>query len=113
MTNTSMGLVVLPTCLSLSAALAKLAMALDKRPELTAQLLRRNSLMTTVDDSEPKQQSLVEGTAELLQRGFTTCLTDRTASGTGIGRDRRPEGKKIGIYLFANLVLKLLFQVCH
>ena len=110
MTNTGMGLVVLPTCLSLSAALAKLAMALDKRPELTAHLVRRNSVMNTVDDSEVKQ-SMVEGTAELLQRGFTTCLTDRTPSGTGIGRDRRPEGKKIGIYLFANLVLKLLFQV--
>lgn len=112
MTNTSMGLVVLPTCLNLSAALAKLAMALDKRPEVTAQLVRRSSAIDAADDPESKQ-SLVEGTAELLQRGFTTCLTDRTASGTGIGRDRRPEGKKVGIYLFANLVLKLLFQVCH
>ena len=110
MTNTAMGLVVLPTCLALSAALAKLAMALDKRPELTAQLTRRASVIDGTEDPETKQ-SLVEGTAELLQRGFTTCLTDRTASGTGIGRDGRPEGKKIGIYLFANLVLKLLFQV--
>ncbi|KAI9851611.1 MAG: hypothetical protein M1838_003205 [Thelocarpon superellum] len=109
LSNASMGLVVLPTCLSLSATLARLAMGLDKRPELTAHLIRRKSMVDAGDDSESKQ-TLVEGTAELLQRPFTICLTDRTASGTGIGRDGRPEGKKVGIYLFANLVLKLLFQ---
>ena len=102
-----MGLVILPTCLSLSTTLAKLAMNLDKRPELTAHLTNLTSPIKTEDDSESKQ-TLVEGTAELLQRGFTICLTDRTGPPTG-----RPEGKKTGIYLFANLVLKLLFQVCH
>ncbi|KAI9815204.1 MAG: hypothetical protein M1832_005539 [Thelocarpon impressellum] len=109
LSNTSMGIVVLPTCLSLSTTLAKLAMALDRRPELTAHLPRRRTVVNGADDSESKQ-SLVEGTAELLQRGFTICLTDRTPTATGVSRDGRPEGKKVGIYLFANLVLKLLFQ---
>ena len=39
------------------------------------------------------------------------CLTERSVNRNGIGRDGKPEGKKVGIYSFANLVLKLLFQV--
>jgi hypothetical protein len=54
---------------------------------------------------------LVEGTAESIQRAFTMCLTERTANRNGIGRDGKPEGKKVGIYSFANMVLRLLFQV--
>ena len=105
-----MGVVVLPTCLSISAALAKLAVTLDKKPELTAHLVRRASVAAYAEDPESKK-SLVESTAELLQRGFTTCLTDRSAIGAGPNSDEKPEGKKTGIYSFANLVLRLLFQV--
>lgn len=105
-----MGIVVLPTCLSLSAALAKLAVSLDKRPDLTAHLVRRQSILDANGDSE-SLKTLVEDTAELLQRAFTTCLAERSASGTGTGRDGRPEGRKVAIYSFANLVLRLLFQV--
>lgn len=56
-------------------------------------------------------KTLVEMTAESMQRAFTVCLTERTRNSNGIGRDGRPEGKKIGIYSFANMVLRLLFQV--
>lgn len=111
LSNATMGIVVLPTCLSLSAALAKLAVNLDRRPELTAHLLRRTSTVAMLDDAE-SSKTLAEGTAELLQRAFTTCLTDRSAGPPGVtNRSGRPEGKKVGIYTFANLVLKLLFQV--
>lgn len=104
-----MGIVVLPACLSLSAALARLAVNLERRPELTAHLIRRSSVLHETDDPDFKK-TLVEDTAELLQRAFTTCLTEKSASATGIGPNGRPEGKKIAIYSFANLVLKLLFQ---
>ncbi|KAI9782432.1 MAG: hypothetical protein M1816_001884 [Peltula sp. TS41687] len=105
----SKGILLLPTCLYMSAALAKLAVNLERKPELTAHLLRRSSTTASMDDPE-SNKTLVEHTAELLQRAFTTCLTDRSPSGTGVNRAGKPEGKKVGIYSFANLVLKLLFQ---
>ena len=80
-------------------------MTLDKRPDLTRRLR-----MSNIDQGETRK-TLVEGTAESIQRAFTMCLTERSANRNGIGRDGKPEGKKIGIYSFANLVLKLLFQV--
>jgi hypothetical protein len=77
---------------------------LDKRPDLTINLRK-------VTDEGESRKTLVEGTAELIQRAFTVCLTERTANRNGIGRDGKPEGKKVGIYSFANMVLRLLFQV--
>jgi hypothetical protein len=77
---------------------------LDKRPDLTIKLRK-------VTDEGESNKTLVEGTAELIQRAFTVCLTERTANRNGIGRDGKPEGKKVGIYSFANMVLRLLFQV--
>jgi hypothetical protein len=102
--NSTYGIVILPTTISLSAALAKLAVTLDKRPDLT----RRLKLSAEGGES---RKTLVEGTAESIQRAFTMCLTERTTNRNGIGKDGRPESKKIGIYSFANMVLKLLFQV--
>lgn len=102
MSNNSYGIIVLPTTIQLSAALAKLAMTLDKRPDLTRRL------RLTSDGGEARK-TLVEGTAESIQRAFTMCLTERSANRNGV-KDGKPEGKKIGIYSFSNLVLKLLFQ---
>ena len=82
-------------------------MTLDKRPDLTRRL------RVNVDQGGETRKTLVEGTAESIQRAFTMCLTERSANRNGIGRDGKPEGKKIGIYSFANLVLKLLFQVSY
>jgi nuclear mRNA export protein PCID2/THP1 len=107
MSNASMGIVILPTAVQLCVALAKLAMTLDKRPDLT----RRLRKLSNVDQGGESRKTLVEGTAESIQRAFTMCLTERSANRTGVGRDGRPEGKKVGIYKFANLVLKLLFKV--
>lgn len=82
-------------------------MTLDKRPDLTSRLRK----IANLDQGETRK-SLVEGTAESIQRAFTMCLTERSTNRNGI-KDGKPEGKKIGIYSFANLVLKLLFQVCR
>jgi nuclear mRNA export protein PCID2/THP1 len=104
LSNASHGVVVLPAVIQLCSALARLAVMLDKRPDLTIKLRK-------VTDEGESRKTLVEGTAELIQRAFTVCLTERTANRNGIGRDGKPEGKKVGIYSFANMVLRLLFQV--
>jgi hypothetical protein len=107
LSNSTHGIIVLPTTIQLSAALAKLAMTLDKRPDLTRRLRR----LSNVDQSGEGRKTLVESTAELIQRAFTMCLTERSWNRNGVGKDGRPDGRKGGIYSFANLVLKLLFQV--
>lgn len=68
-------------------------------------------MVKIADVDQESRKTLVEGTAESIQRAFTMCLTERTANRNGIGRDGKPEGKKVGIYSFANMVLRLLFQV--
>lgn len=103
MAHPSHGILMLPTTIQLCSTLARLATMLDKRPDLTSKVQKRAN-------NQDEKKSLVEATAELIQRAFTICLTERTPNRNGI-RDGKPEGKKIGIYSFANMVLKLLFQV--
>jgi hypothetical protein len=105
LSNATHGIIVLPATIQLSSTLARLAMMLDKRPDLTRKLVK------IADVDQEARKTLVEGTAESIQRAFTMCLTERTANRNGIGRDGKPEGKKVGIYSFANMVLRLLFQV--
>lgn len=100
-----MGLIVLPTVLYLSKVLAKLAMGLDRRPELIAHILRG----AMDGDENIEKVTLVEQSANVVREAFIKCLTDRTGTP---GPQGKPEGKRVGIYLMANLCLKLLFQVC-
>ncbi|KAG9240974.1 COP9 signalosome-like protein complex subunit 12 [Calycina marina] len=95
------GLSCLQTAIRICDALARLAMQLDQRRDLTVNI-RTNT-------SEDSRKSLVEATAEIIQKAFTTCLNARTSTTSGV-KDGKPEGKKSGIYSFANLVLKLFFQ---
>lgn len=101
-----MGVIVLPTVLYLSKVLAKLAMGLDRRPELIAHLLRQEGRSDREEATE--KVTLVEQSANVVREAFIKCLTDR--SGTP-GVHGKPEGRRVGIYLMANLCLKLLFQV--
>ncbi|KAF4997398.1 hypothetical protein FGRMN_3889 [Fusarium graminum] len=87
------GAMLLKTSMSLSETLARLTMSLNRRPDLARRL-------RAVDEDK----TIAESSAEIIQKIFTTCLTDRSS-----GRYAKPEGKKIGVYMFANLVLKLLF----
>ncbi|KAJ0158583.1 PCI domain-containing protein [Colletotrichum tanaceti] len=89
------GGMLLKTAMSLCESLARLTMMLSRRPDLT-----RNIRNVDADD----RKSIAESSAEIIQKIFTTCLTDRSSA-----RYSKPEGKKIGVYMFANLVLKLLF----
>lgn len=106
LSNASYGIIVLPATIQLCSSLARLAMMLDKRPDLTSKFIR-------IADEGETRKTLVEGTAESIQRAFTMCLTERTTNRSGVGPNGIPEGKKVGIYSFANMVLRLLFQVCN
>lgn len=101
-----MGVVVLPTVLYLSKILAKLAMGLDRRPELVAYLMREGTQPGREEATE--KITLVEKAANVVREAFIKCLTDRSGAP---GPQGKPEGKRIGIYLMANLCLKLLFKV--
>lgn len=92
------GAMLLKTSMSLSETLARLTMMLNRRPDLLRRVKREAG-----DDS---QKSLAEKSAEAIQKIFRTCLLDRTTD-----RWSRPEGTKVAVYMFANLVLKLLFAV--
>ncbi|KAL7628115.1 hypothetical protein AAE478_002312 [Parahypoxylon ruwenzoriense] len=95
--NPTYGTVMLQTSISLCSSLSKLSMTLNKRPDLTKNLAALHA-------GEEDQKSIVEITAEVIQKFFTTCLTDR--SGPPLSK---PAGKKVGVYIFANVTLKLLF----
>ncbi|KAJ5917742.1 hypothetical protein N7454_010117 [Penicillium verhagenii] len=99
------GVIVLPTVLYLSKVLAKLAMGLDRQPDLIAHILRMEGGTNQEDNVE--KVTLVEQSANVVREAFIKCLTDR--SGTP-GPNGKPEGKRVGIYLLANLCLKLLFK---
>lgn len=84
------------TSISLSEALSKVVMMLNRQPELMA----GRRIVTSDEDSK----SMIEQSADILQKIFTSCLSDRSST-----RFARPEGKKVGVYIFANLILRLLF----
>ncbi|KAM3413948.1 hypothetical protein BST61_g10617 [Cercospora zeina] len=82
----------------------RLAIGLDKQPELIAHLKSDNNAN---DDGDGPRDTLPERAADTLRKAFTTCLNDRTSS---LGRNGKPTGKKRGIYKIANICLKILFQ---
>jgi hypothetical protein len=90
------GAMLLQASMSFSVTLARFTLQLNRRPDLTRRI------RSVDEDSGGK--SVAESSAEIIQKIFTTCLTDRSVG-------RVPEGKKVGVYMFANLVLKLLFAV--
>ncbi|KAK4210749.1 mitochondrial acetyl-CoA acetyltransferase [Rhypophila decipiens] len=98
--NPTYGVMLLQTSMSLSTALSKVVMKIDSTPELAAQL----SSAVTIGDEGGESKSIVEMAADIIQKMFTSCLTDRSST-----RWSTPKGKKVAVYLFANLTLKLLF----
>lgn len=103
-----MGAVVLPTVISLSRTLARLAIGLDKRPDLIAHLTRRESVAGSEEAGE--RVTLVESSANVIREAFKKCLSERSGNAQGIDSNGKPEGKRIGIYLTANICLKLFFH---
>ncbi|KAL9098341.1 MAG: hypothetical protein Q9163_005983 [Psora crenata] len=103
-----MGLVVLPTVISLSRTLARLAIGLDKRPDLIAHLTQRSNEGGNEEAAE--RITLVESSANVIREAFKKCLSERSGGISGVDSDGRPEGRRIGIYMTANLCLKLFFH---
>jgi len=91
---------VLPAVISFSRVLSRLAIGLDKQPELIAHLTKGSS------DEGGAKETLPERAANIVRGAFVTCLNDRYS---GV-KDGKPEGKKLGIYKAANICLKILFQ---
>lgn len=99
---------MLPTVISLSQTLARLAIGLDKRPDLTEHLTRRES--TLGGDEAVERVTLVESSANVIREAFKKCLSERSGNASGIDNNGKPGGRRIGIYLTANLCLKLFFH---
>lgn len=100
---------VLPTAVALSRSLAALAIGLDKRPELIAHLTKRGS-SAGGDNETGERVTLVENSANVIREAFKKCLSERSGNASGLDSNGKPEGRRIGIYLFANLCLKLFFH---
>lgn len=79
-----------------------LAITLDKNP----QMLRNRNKASTQDEGS-QAESLAEGAVNNLRDAFNTCATDRLAH---VDSNGKPDGRKRGIYLIANICLKILFQ---
>ena len=92
---------LLQTSMSLSESLSKVVMTLNRQPHLLSQVATDSS-----GDEGGRGKSVVELAADIIQKIFTSCLTDRSST-----RFSQPKGKKIAVYIFANLTLKLLFAV--
>ena len=88
--------------------MARLAIGLDKRPDLIAHLTRRESSAGNEETTE--RVTLVESSANAIREAFKKCLSERSGNASGIDSNGKPEGRRIGIYLTANLCLKLFFH---
>ncbi|KAB8346151.1 hypothetical protein FH972_023197 [Carpinus fangiana] len=95
----TLGVLVLPTLIGYSQMLSRLAIGLDKQPELIAHVPRK------ADEAEAGE-TLPERAANIIRSAFTICMNDR---GVGMANGK-PEGKKAGIYKLCNVCLKVLFQ---
>jgi hypothetical protein len=83
---------------------ARLAMGLDKKPELIAHLTT-STTSSSSDDSGGPRETLPERAANIIRYAFVACLNDRS----GTSANGSPQGKRKGIYVLANLCLKILF----
>ncbi|MCJ1284655.1 hypothetical protein MMC26_003990 [Xylographa opegraphella] len=108
LSDATMGIVVLPTIISFSRTLARLAIGLDKRPDLIAHLTHMGAGMGGEDIAE--RVTLVESSANVIREALKKCLSEKAGNATGLDVNGRPDGRRIGIYLLGNICLKLFFH---
>jgi hypothetical protein len=101
----SLGNLMLQTVVTNARLVCRLAIGLDRQPELLA-----GSRMEGAGEEGGYRETLPEKAANTIRVAFTTALNDRSGSPGGLDSQGRPEGKKRGIYVLANLCLKILFQ---
>ncbi|KAJ4987721.1 cop9 signalosome complex subunit 12 [Stagonosporopsis vannaccii] len=92
LTHPIKGVLILPTIVNYARVFSRVALGLDKHPELIQHLLTSND--------EGSRESLSEKAANVVRGAFTQCLNDRVGT----------QDKKLGIYKMANICLKILFQ---
>lgn len=97
-----MGVLILPTVISYSKVLSRLAIGLDRQPRLIAHLRPQTS--ETGD-----RETLPERAANTVRQAFVTCLNDRSGP-AATTTERITLSRRAGIYTLANLCLKILFQ---
>ncbi|KXT13906.1 hypothetical protein AC579_2639 [Pseudocercospora musae] len=100
----TLGVLMLPVVVRCAQVVCRLAIGLDRRPELMAQLRSAGTAASGGDDEGGARETLPERAAEILRRAFTACMNDKTTAANKV------EGKKQGIYKIANICLKILFQ---
>ena len=98
-----MGVLILPTLISYSRMLTRLALGLEKQPHLIAHVAR------TLTDESGARVTLPEKAANIMRQAFVTCLNDRTANASG-AKEGKLQGKKTAIYTIANMCLKVFFD---
>ncbi|CAK7197592.1 hypothetical protein SEUCBS139899_000240 [Sporothrix eucalyptigena] len=102
------GPMMLETSVAISESLTKLAMVLHRRPDLMHRVQPAvaggSAAAAAASGGDEERKSLVESTADAIQKVCTACVTDRSSA-----RFARPEGRRVAVYRLANLVLKLLF----
>lgn len=92
LTHPIKGVLILPTIVNYARVFSRVALGLDKHPELIQHLL--------MSSDEGSRESLSEKAANVVRVAFTQCLNDRVGT----------QDKKLGIYKMANICLKILFQ---
>lgn len=97
------GILMLATIVNYSKVFARVAVGLDKYPELIQDLIEESV------GEEGQRESLPEKAANIVRQAFITCLNDRNTVPGGV-KNGRPDGKKIGIYKMANICLRILLQ---
>lgn len=101
----SLGYLMLQTVVTNARLVCRLAIGLDRQPELLA-----GSMMEGAGEEGGYRETLPEKAANTIRVAFTTALNDRSGSPGGLDENGFPEGKKRGVYTLANLCLKILFQ---
>lgn len=100
--HASMGVVMVPTVVVYSQTLSKLAIGLDKRPDLLA-------TVSTDQSDTGERVTLVEASANVIKESCLRCLNDRVGGANGLDSNGTIAGRKIGTYALANISLRLFF----
>jgi nuclear mRNA export protein PCID2/THP1 len=106
LSNNYMGSVLIHTIILYSKILAKLAIGLEKHPELIIQSIQQNQ-----SDSDSERVTLVEASGNTIRDVFLRCLNDRSGDAKGLDPSTgAPAGRKLGMYAIANIASKLFFH---
>lgn len=93
---------MVPTIIVYSQTLSKLAIGLDRRPDLLKNL--------STDQSDTGEHvTLVEASANVIKESCLRCLNDRVGGANGLEPNGAIAGRKIGMYALANISLRLFF----